>query len=308
MAEQILFTEKVRNPKKLDQWIPLRRVLGDANGAVTAIQFFYRYGNPIDEIPAEIVRNTSPKMLEHAGVMNIVDGVEIDKYGKLTKIIISAYQLPYPSAVTSTEEPVADDTVIWINPDVTASTKKTIRRDGEEPTEIGVRLWVIDPDEGGLSGSVALSKNLPKTSSVLVWTQDEATDQERIGYVYTGLEDPQKNDFWWVKAEQIDPEPEEEPEVELTWNQKRQALSNEYITRVHQVYDDTYGDEDAFTASMNELNAWWDDSLDNLGPDPDRPSGGLSPQSVDDKYELRQAYYECQDAREAATDAAEIEM
>lgn len=214
MAEQILFTEKVRNPKKLSEWIPLRRVLGNADGQVTAIQFINQYGEAINLLePVQVIKHTSPRILEHAGIMDIVDGIEVDKYGRLAKIIINRYQLPYPSAVTSVEEPTADDTVIWINPGG-STMKKTIRYSYDEPTEPEIRLWISTyEDEGGLNGSVAAYSSLPKTSSVIVWTEDEIALQEQLGSIYTGLEEPEGDELWWIYGEQedVEPIPEDDP-------------------------------------------------------------------------------------------------
>lgn len=62
--------------------------------------------------PVTVIRNLSPKMVDHASTIDVVDGVELDEQYRVSKVVISRYQLPYPSAVTSTEEPVADDTVV----------------------------------------------------------------------------------------------------------------------------------------------------------------------------------------------------
>lgn len=105
MANQILFTEKVRNPQNPDEWIGLRRVIGDEQGSVIAIQMLDVDGNPMDIEPIDFNDNpldgTLPLPLgldeEERNILRTVSTVKnfyVDNYGRLLGIDRQKYQIP----------------------------------------------------------------------------------------------------------------------------------------------------------------------------------------------------------------------
>ena len=114
MTDHIVFTEKVRHPQHEGQWIPLKRVLDDGEGNITAIQHLDESGEPIsigtssigvyfdDGVPIQlspinpvVTKNTTtPTTLGYSDTFNIIENFEVDSYGRLTEINLQQYQLP----------------------------------------------------------------------------------------------------------------------------------------------------------------------------------------------------------------------
>ena len=118
MADQILFTEKVKNPKT-NEWIPMRRVLGDNNGEVTSIQNLSSDGSLIlPAAPVTLVNNSSLS-LDYGDNFSVVRTATVDTDKRLNSMTLQTYQLPQepsPSIVCQETQPTANETVVWVNP------------------------------------------------------------------------------------------------------------------------------------------------------------------------------------------------